>query len=63
MESVLVTRWNADAVVLFLKKQYGESHRWGNFGGDHWAQDVEVLAEKRKMYGLTIKNPDGLVCC
>lgn len=63
IESVLVTRWNADAVVLHLKKNYCASHRWGNFGVDHWAQDVEVLAEKRKMFGLTIKNYNRQVCC
>ncbi|WP_059040677.1 hypothetical protein [Paenibacillus rubinfantis] len=63
LESVLVTRWNADSVVLFLKQQYGKSHRWGNFGVDHWAQDVEVLAEEQRMYGLTFKDHSGLVWC
>lgn len=55
-ESVLTSRWNAEAISLHLKRQYQISHCWGSLGKDHWAQEIAVLAEARRMYGQTIRK-------
>lgn len=55
-ESVLTSRWNAEAISLHLKRQYQISHCWGSLGKDHWAQKIAVLTEPRRMYGQTIRK-------